>query len=55
MGYILSFSTITESYKLDSSAIFTEFYFDVADNHKLTAGLSYNEDRKSVIGELYFL
>ena len=33
---------------MDASAIFTEFYFDVADNHKLTLGLRYTEDKKKV-------
>ena len=46
--YTEFFHNTTESFKLDSSAIFAEFYFDVADNHKLTLGTRYNQDTKSV-------
>jgi outer membrane receptor protein involved in Fe transport len=46
--YTEHFHNVTDSYQLDGKAIFTEFYFDVADNHRLTAGLRYNEDRKAV-------
>ena len=46
--YTEHFHNVTNAYELDSKAIFTEFYFDVADRHRLTAGLRYNEDRKSV-------
>ena len=41
--------TILIDYALDAQAIFTEFYFDVADNHKLTLGLRYNEDTKKLL------
>ncbi len=47
--YTEHFHNITDSYQLDSQALFTEFYFDVADRHRLTAGLRYNEDRKAVV------
>ena len=33
---------------MDSTALFTEFYFDVNDQHRITAGLRYNEDTKGV-------
>ena len=46
--YTEFFNNDTADYALDAQAIFTEFYFDVADNHKLTFGLRYNQDRKSV-------
>lgn len=46
--YTEHFHNITDAYELDSTAIFTEFYFDVADRHRLTAGLRYNEDTKAV-------
>ncbi len=46
--YTEHFHNITDSYKLDSNAIFTEFYFDLAERHRLTAGLRYNEDTKAV-------
>jgi len=46
--YTEFFNNDTKAFELDAQAIFSEFYFDVADNHKLTFGLRYNEDRKSV-------
>ena len=46
--YTEHFHNETAPFKLDASAVFTEFYFDVADNHKLTLGLRYTEDRKHV-------
>ena len=46
--YTEHFHNVTDAYKLDSSAIFTEFYFDINERHRLTAGLRYNEDTKSV-------
>ena len=46
--YTEHFHNETKPFKLDASAIFTEFYFDVADNHKLTLGLRYTEDTKQV-------
>ena len=46
--YTEHFHNETKPFKLDASAIFTEFYFDVADNHKLTLGLRYTEDTKEV-------
>ena len=36
--YTEHFHNITDAYKLDSSAIFTEFYFDINERHRLTAG-----------------
>ena len=41
--YTEHFHNETKPFKLDSRALFTEFYFDVADNHKLTLGLRYTE------------
>ena len=52
--YTEFFNNDTADYSLDAKAIFTEFYFDVADNHKLTFGLRYNEDRKSVTARATF-
>jgi len=46
--YTEHFHNETAPFNLDASAIFTEFYFDVADNHKLTLGLRYTEDKKKV-------
>ena len=52
--YTEHFHNVTERYGLDSKAIFTEFYFDVGDQHKLTLGLRYNEDTKSIVDNAYF-
>ena len=52
--YTEHFHNVTERYGLDSKAIFTEFYFDVGDQHKITLGLRYNEDTKSVVDNAYF-
>ena len=52
--YTEFFNNDTKDYSLDAQAIFTEFYFDVADNHKLTLGLRYNEDRKAVVARATF-
>ena len=46
--YTEFFHNETAPFILDSEAIFSEFYFDVADNHKLTLGLRYTQDRKEV-------
>ena len=46
--YTEHFHNVTDSYKLDSTALFTEFYFDVNEQHRITAGLRYNEDTKGV-------
>ena len=46
--YTENFNNETAPFILDAEAIFTEFYFDVADNHKLTLGLRYTQDRKEV-------
>ena len=46
--YTEFFHNVTDAYNLDSKAIFAEFYFDVADGHKLTLGLRQNEDVKKV-------
>ena len=53
--YTEFFNNDTKDYSLDAQAIFTEFYFDVADNHKLTLGLRYNEDRKAVVARATFM
>ena len=52
--YTEFFHNNTPKFTLDAQAIFTEFYFDVADNHKLTFGLRYNEDRKEVEAKATF-
>ncbi len=52
--YTENFHNVTEAYTLDSSALFTEFYFDVNDRHKITLGLRYNQDTKSVVDNAYF-
>ncbi len=52
--YTEHFHNVTERYGLDSSAIFTEFYFNVGDQHKLTLGLRYNEDEKEIVDNAYF-
>ena len=52
--YTEHFHNVTERYGLDSKSIFTEFYFDVGDRHKLTLGLRYNDDMKSVVDNAYF-
>ena len=52
--YTEHFHNETKPFKLDSRAIFTEFYFDVAENHKLTLGLRYTEDQKSVVSRATF-
>ena len=46
--YTEYFHNETAPFLLDAEAIFTEFYFDVADRHKLTLGLRYTQDRKEV-------
>ena len=46
--YTEYFHNETAPFILDSEAIFSEFYFNVADNHKLTLGLRYTQDRKEV-------
>ena len=52
--YTENFKNVTEEYGLESSSIFTEFYFDVGDRHKLTLGLRYNEDTKNIVDNAYF-
>ena len=52
--YTENFKNVTDAYGLDSSALFTEFYFDVGDSHKLTLGIRYNEDTKSISDNAYF-
>ena len=44
--YSEHFHSETKPYRLDSRALFTEFYFDVAEGHRLTLGLRYTEDQK---------
>ena len=46
--YSEHFHNETKPFTLDSRAIFSEFYFDVAEGHRLTLGLRYTEDRKDV-------
>ena len=46
--YTEYFHNETAPFLLDAEAIFTEFYFNVADRHKLTLGLRYTQDRKEV-------
>ncbi len=46
--YSEHFHNETKPFLLESRAIFTEFYFDVAEGHKLTLGLRYTEDHKDV-------
>ena len=52
--YTENFHNVTERYGLDSTALFTEFYFDVGDQHKITLGLRYNEDTKEIVDNAYF-
>ena len=46
--YTEFYKNVTDSFGLDSSSIFSEFYFDVNERNRLTLGLRYNEDTKSV-------
>ncbi len=46
--YTEFFNNETAPFILDAEAIFTEFYFNIADRHKLTLGLRYTQDRKEV-------
>ncbi len=46
--YTEYFHNETAPFQLDAEAIFTEFYFNIADRHKLTLGLRYTQDRKEV-------
>ena len=46
--YTEFYKNVTDSFGLDSTSIFTEFYFDVNERNRLTLGLRYNEDTKSV-------
>ena len=52
--YSEHFQSLTDTYALDASALFTEFYFDVNDQHKITLGLRYTEDTKEVKVNNYF-
>ncbi len=52
--YSEHYQSLTDTYALDASALFTEFYFDVNDRHKLTLGLRYTEDTKEVKVNNYF-
>ncbi len=52
--YSEHYQSLTDSYALDAQALFTEFYFDVNDQHKLTLGLRYTEDTKAVKVNNYF-
>ncbi|MCP5383230.1 MAG: TonB-dependent receptor [Sphingomonadaceae bacterium] len=42
------FRNNTQDFKLESFGIFGEAYFDISDQLKLTAGLRYNDDKKSI-------
>ena len=46
--YSEHFHNETKPFRLESRAVFTEFYFDVAEGHRLTLGLRYTEDHKDV-------
>ena len=46
--YTEYFHNQTNPFNLNARAIFTEFYFDVANNHKLTLGLRYTQDKKDL-------
>ena len=46
--YSEHYQSLTDTYALDASALFTEFYFDIGDQHKITLGLRYTEDTKAV-------
>ena len=52
--YSEHYQSLTDTYALDASALFTEFYFDVNDQHKITLGLRYTEDTKEVKVNNYF-
>ena len=52
--YSEHYQSLTDTYALDASALFTEFYFDVNDQHKITLGLRYTEDTKAVEVNNYF-
>ena len=52
--YSEHYQSLTDTYALDAQALFTEFYFDVNDQHKLTLGLRYTEDTKEVKVNNYF-
>ena len=52
--YSEHYQSLTDTYALDASALFTEFYFDVMTNTKLHLGLRYTEDTKAVKVNNYF-
>ena len=41
--YSEHYQSLTDTYALDASTLFTEFYFDVNDQHKITLGLRYTK------------
>ena len=43
------FRNNTQDFQLDSFGIFGEVYFDISDRLKFTAGLRYNDDKKSIV------
>ena len=49
------FNNETEGYELDSQGIFGELYWDINDTMKLTFGLRWNKDEKSVQDRQVFL
>jgi len=48
------FYSSTDRYRLNSYGIFGESYFDISDRLKLTVGLRYNNDNKSVVNRTSF-
>ena len=52
--YSEHYQSLTDTYALDAKALFTEFYFDIGDQHKITLGLRYTEDTKAVKVNNYF-
>ncbi len=49
------FNNETDNFTLESLGFFGELYWDVSDSLKLTVGLRYNEDKKSVSDRQVFL
>jgi outer membrane receptor protein involved in Fe transport len=49
------FNSRTDSFELDSGALFGELYYDLRDNLKLTAGLRYTVDEKQIRQRQYLL
>ena len=49
------FNSRTDSFELDSGALFGELYYDLGENLKLTAGLRYTVDEKDITQRQYLL